>query len=102
MEPVIARRKTTPAAAPPAAKTRDLPVVPPTAAGIDLGAAEHRAAVAPGRGDQPVRRRAACTADLIRLAEWLATVGITAIAMEATGVYWIPLLELRESRGFEV
>ena len=81
---------------------RHLPVVQPDAAGIDVGSAEHWVAVAPGRDPTPVRRFAAFTADLGRLADWLASCRITTVAMEATGVYWIPLFELLESRGFEV
>jgi transposase len=79
-----------------------LPVVRPGAAGIDVGSAEHWVAVGPDRDAQPVRRFAAFTADLVRLADWLTVCGIKTAAMEATGVYWIPLFELLESRGFEV
>jgi len=88
--------------APPATRPQHLPIVQPDAAGIDIGSAEHFVAVAPGCDPQPVRRFAAFTADLIRLADWLAACGVTTVAMEATGVYWIPLFELLESRGFEV
>jgi transposase len=49
-----------------------------------------------------VRSFGACTADLHRLADWLVECGVTTIAMESTGVYWIPLFELLESRGLEV
>jgi transposase len=79
-----------------------LPVLQPDAAGIDVGSAEHWVAVPPDRDAQPIRRFAAFTADLIRLADWLAQCGIKTVAMEATGVYWIALFELLESRGFEV
>jgi transposase len=89
--------------APPSQRTtRELPVVQPDAAGIDVGSAEHWVAVAPGRDPRPVRRFAAFTADLEHLADWLRQCGIRTVAMEATGVYWIPLFELLEGRGFEV
>jgi transposase len=58
--------------------------------------------VPPRRDPHPVRRFAAFTADLDRLADWLAGLGVRTVAMEATGVYWIPLFELLERRGFEV
>jgi len=97
---MAARKSQGPAPRPPA--PRDLPVVQPDAAGIDIGAAEHWVAVAPGRDPRPVRRFAAFTADLEHLADWLAACGVRTVAMEATGVYGIPLFELLESRGFEV
>lgn len=84
------------------ATPRHLPVVPPDAAGIDVGAAEHWVAVPPDRDPSPVRRLAAFTDDLNRLADWLAGCGVRSVAMEATGVYGIPLFELLERRGFEV
>ncbi|HYT87552.1 MAG TPA: IS110 family transposase [Gemmataceae bacterium] len=83
-------------------QVQHLPVLQPDAAGIDVGSAEHWVAVGPDRDEQPVRRFAAFTADLVRLADWLTQCGIKTVAMEATGVYWIPLFELLESRGFEV
>ncbi len=72
------------------------------AAGIDIGAEAHWVAVPPSDDPQPVRSFGACTADLEALADWLATCRITTIALESTGVYWIPLFELLETRGFEV
>ena len=83
-------------------QVQHLPVLQPDAAGIDVGSAEHWVAVPPDRDAEPVRRFAAFTADLARLADWLAACGVQTVAMEATGVYWIPLFELLESRGFEV
>jgi transposase len=82
--------------------TQTLTVVHRHAAGIDIGSSEHYVAI-PGAGDVPiVRHFGACTADLEALADWLAASGVTTIAMESTGVYWIPLFELLEMRGFEV
>jgi len=72
------------------------------AAGIDIGAEEVYVAVPKGRDDESVRSFATFTVDLHRLADWLAACGIETIAMEATGVYWIPLFEILESRAFEV
>lgn len=74
----------------------------PHAAGTDVGAASHDVAVPPDRDDQPVREFPRVTEDLERLATWLTLCGIETIAMESTGVYWIPLYEWLESRGFTV
>jgi hypothetical protein len=79
-----------------------LQVCHPHAAGIDIGEAEHWVAVPPGRDPQPVRRFSTCTADLDALADWLIDCGVTTVAMESTGVYWIPLFELLEARGVQV
>lgn len=72
------------------------------AAGIDIGAEQHMVAVPIGRDEVAVRTFGTFTADLVVLADWLAHCGITTVAMESTGVYWIPLFELLERRGFEV
>jgi transposase len=72
------------------------------AAGIDVGSAEHWVAVPPGGDPEPVRRFGACTADLEALADWLARCGVKSVAVESTGVYWVPLFELLEARGFHV
>lgn len=72
------------------------------AAGIDVGSEFHFVAVPDDRDEQPVRRFSAFTVDLIALADWLSKCGIETVVMESTGVYWIPLFELLESRGFEV
>jgi transposase len=74
----------------------------PNAAGIDCGSAEHYVAVPPDRDPQPVRAFKTFTSDLVRLADWLTRCGITSVAMEATGVYWIPLFEILDARGFDV
>ena len=74
----------------------------PNAAGIDCGSKEHYVAVPPDRDPSPVQSFKTFTSDLIRLAEWLTRCRITSVAMEATGVYWIPLYEILEARGFEV
>lgn len=74
----------------------------PNAAGIDVGAASHYVAVPPDRDDEPVREFPSFTEDLERLADWLTACGVDTIAMESTGVYWIPLFELLEARGLTV
>jgi transposase len=72
------------------------------AAGIDIGAEEIYIAVPKGRDNESVRSFSTFTADLHRLADWLEACGIETVAMESTGVYWIPPYEILESRGFEV
>src|SRR5262245_45708717 len=74
----------------------------PNVAGIDCGAAEHFVAVPPDRAGTPVQSFQTFTGDLLRLAEWLTACRVQSVAMEATGVYWIPIYEILETRGFEV
>ncbi|MBA2604725.1 MAG: IS110 family transposase, partial [Acidobacteria bacterium] len=74
----------------------------PDAAGIDCGAAEHYVAVPTDRAPCPVQAFPTFTADLHRLAAWLVACGVRTVAMEATGVYWIPLFEILEARGLTV
>ena len=72
------------------------------AAGIDCGSREHYVAVPPDRDPVPVQSFPTFTSDLVRLADWLTRCRITSVAMEATGVYWIPLYEILDARGFDV
>jgi len=72
------------------------------AAGIDIGSEHHMVAVPEGRAEVAVREFSTFTADLNALADWLQQCGVTTVAMESTGVYWIPWFELLERRGFEV
>ncbi len=74
----------------------------PNAAGIDIGSAAHFVAVPPDRDGEPVREFPSFTADLERLADWLEACGVDTVAMESTGVYWIPLYELLDARGLTV
>jgi len=74
----------------------------PNAAGIDCGSAEHYVAVPPDRDPNPVQSFNTFTSDLVRLADWLTRCRITSVAMEATGVYWIPVYEILDARGFDV
>jgi transposase len=76
--------------------------VKPNAAGLDIGAEEIYGCVPADRDDQAVRVFGTFTAHLDALANWLTACGIETVAMESTGVYWIPIYELLESRGFEV
>jgi len=72
------------------------------AAGLDIGAAEIYAAIPEDRGEAAVRRFETFTADLNELADWLEACGINTVAMESTCVYWIPVYEILEQRGFEL
>jgi transposase len=94
-------------------KPESLRVTNPHAAGIDIHLAEHWVAVPPESAPPPgkghpanlpahVRKFGTYTVDLELLADWLTACGITTVAMESTGVYWITLFELLERRGFEV
>ena len=76
--------------------------IQPDAAGIDCGAEHHYVAVPPDRDARPVRTFRTFTADLNRLADWLIECRIETVAMESTGVYWIPVFEILEARGIEV
>src|SRR5579872_4225655 len=72
------------------------------AAGIDIGGRFHFVAVPAGRDAHAVRQFNNFTTDLEQLADWLSACRIKTVAMESTGVYWIPLYEMLENRGFEV
>jgi transposase len=72
------------------------------AAGVDIGSDQHWVAVPQGRDEQHVRSFRSFTTDLIALADWLQRCGVETVAMESTGVYWIPLYELLQDRGFTV
>lgn len=79
-----------------------LPVIHDHAAGIDIGSRFHVVAVPPDLADKPVQTFEAFTSDLERMADWLTSLGITTVAMESTGVYWIPVYETLETRGLHV
>jgi transposase len=74
----------------------------PGAAAIDIGATMHMAAVNPDSDDMPIRAFGTFTHDLHDLAAWFRSCGVTSVAMESTGVYWIPAFENLEHHGFEV
>jgi transposase len=117
----MSRRKTSPATAqrapkparPPRGQAPALSILNPHAAGIDVHSDMHMVCVpaqsvmasapsAAGGLPANVRRFGANSCDLVAIADWLKECGVTTVAMESTGVYWIPLFELLESRGFEV
>lgn len=72
------------------------------AAGIDVGAEEMFVAVRPQSTDEPVRSFSTFTGQLHRMADWLVECGVRTVAMESTGVYWIPAFQILEARGLEV
>jgi transposase len=76
--------------------------VHPNAAGLDIGSREIWACVPADRDAEWVRRFGTFTPDLHHLADWLAQCGVDTVAMESTGVYWIPVFEILEARGFQV
>jgi transposase len=91
----MARRKKT--------KTPEsIAVVHPHAAAVDIGARMHVAAVASDRDEVPVRTFGTFTGDLHEIANWFSRCGVTTVAMESTGIYWIPAFEILEQRGFDV
>src|SRR6266545_2807194 len=81
---------------------RNLPELKPNAAGIDMGAREIFVAVPADRDEESVRSFPTFTEDLHRLADWLQQCRIDTVAMESTGVYWIPLFQILETRGLQV
>lgn len=102
--------KNVPVARKTAAQSRDRPrgkgqqfaMAYPDACGIDIGSSSHFVAVPADRDGESVRECRAFTADLQALVAWLRQCQITAVAMESTGVYWIPLYEMLDEAGFEV
>jgi transposase len=89
-------------AVPVPASSPALNVINPDAAGIDVHSDMHMVCVPADRDANPVRQFGANTADLQEIAAWLKKCGVKTIALESTGIYWIPLFELLESEGFEV
>jgi transposase len=83
-------------------ESHGLPVIHSRAAGIDIGSRFHVVAVPTDLAEAPVRTFQAFTADLERMADWLVDLGITTVAMESTGVYWIPVYEILETHGLHV
>jgi len=79
-----------------------MPVVNPNAAGLDIGLDEIWASVPADRDTLAVRKFGTYTPDLHALADWLVKCGIQTVAMESTGVYWIPVYEILEARGLQV
>ena len=74
----------------------------PNAAAIDIGSKMHMAAVNPDLTGTPIRAFGTFTHDLHDLAQWFKSFGVTSVAMESTGIYWIPAFEILEQHGLEV
>jgi transposase len=79
-----------------------LEIVHPDAAGIDVGGSEHWVAISPDRDPEPVRRFGCFTADVREMGRWLVEKGVRSVAMQSTGVYWMPVFEVLEQQGLEV
>ena len=79
-----------------------LPVIQPDTAGVDIGAEEICVAVGAERDTEPIRKFGTFTRDLMAIGDWLTSVGVKSVAMESTGVYWIPLYQYLDSCGFDV
>ena len=99
-QPNQSRERSRPVPVP--ASSAGLSVVNPDAAGIDVHSDMHMVCVPADRDANPVRQFGANTADLQEIAAWLKKCGVKTIALESTGIYWVPLFELLESEGFEV
>ena len=82
--------------------TSKLSLINLNAAGIDLGADQHWVCVPEDRDENNVRSFPCFTSDLYSLADWLTRCRVTTVAMESTGIYWLPVFQVLESRGFEV
>src|ERR1700726_4665375 len=80
----------------------NMSMVHPNAAAIDIGATMHMAAVRADCTSEPVRSFGTFTADLDRLVSWFKECGVETVVMESTSVYWIPIFELLDARGFTV
>ena len=85
-----------------AMRKRDQEVVFPNAGGIDVGASSHWVAVSRHSAAEPVREFGTMTDDLNAMADWLQACGVDTVALESTGVYWIPVYEVLERRGLSV
>src|SRR5688572_22505027 len=81
---------------------QQLTPINPGAAGIDIGSREHYVCVPAERDEKNVRKFATFTSDLKEMVDWLKKCEVKTIAMESTSVYWIPVFQLLETRGFEV
>ena len=86
----------------PKAGRSKLEVMHPDSAGIDVGGSRHYVAVRSDATEQPVRDFGCYTRDLHAMADWLLACGVKIVALESTGVYWIPVYEVLERRGLEV
>jgi len=85
-----------------AMRKREEEVVFANAAGVDVGASSHWVAVPRHAGEEPVREFGTMTDDLNAMADWLIACGVDTVALESTGVYWIPLYEVLQQHGLKV
>lgn len=83
-------------------KSSRMSIVHSHAAGVDIGAKFHVVAVPPDADAEPIRTFQSFTGDLHRMSDWLKTCHITTVAMESTGVYWLPAFEILEAAGFNM
>ena len=83
-------------------RQRALEVVHPNCAGIDVGKAAHYVAVDESVAERPVRTFGSFTDELEEMASWLLSCGVDRVAMESTGVYWIPVYDVLERAGLDV
>lgn len=83
-------------------RLEQIEIVHPNAAGLDIGSREIFGCIPPDRAKETVKVFGTFTPDLHRLADWLAANRVDTVAMESTGVYWIPAFEVLEGRGFKV
>ena len=98
----MAKKNTTSRKSKSKARKSVLERINPNAAGIDIGANFHLVAIPEDRVEENIRKFGPFTSDLHRLADWLAEHHIETVVMESTGVYWIPVFQILEQRGFEV
>jgi transposase len=99
-KPRKSRKRSSPVPVP--ASSEPLNVINPDAAGIDVHSNMHMVCVPADRDADPVRQFGANTIDLQEIVAWLKKCRVKTVALESTGVYWIPLFELLESEGFQV
>ena len=80
----------------------NLRILHPNAAGIDIGSQHHYVAVPADRDPEPVRHFGCLTPHLQEMARWLKACGVDTVAMESSGVYWIPVMQVLQEQGLEV
>ena len=85
-----------------ASRPTGLPILYDCAAGIDIGSRFHVVAVPRELCEVPIRTFQGFTGDLEQMADWLVSIGIRTVAMESTGVYWVPVYEVLRDRGVDV
>jgi len=83
-------------------RTKELEVMNPNAAGIDIGSKVHYVCVPEGRDSERVKSFESFTENLNEMASWLKKCGVTSVVMESTSVYWIPVYQILEKSGFDV